>query len=80
MVIAPLDANTMAKMVSGICDNLLVPIFVCHLSIHALTHAHTHTNIFPHTHTHTQTCFHSLSNVLAHTHGHAHTHTHKCEP
>ena len=24
MVIAPLDANTLAKMVHGICDNLLV--------------------------------------------------------
>ena len=28
LVIAPLDANTMAKMASGLCDNLLVS-FVC---------------------------------------------------
>ena len=28
MIIAPLDANTMAKLVNGICDNLLVSIFL----------------------------------------------------
>ena len=27
MIIAPLDANTMAKLVNGICDNLLVSLF-----------------------------------------------------
>ena len=27
MIIAPLDANTMAKLVNGICDNLLVSWF-----------------------------------------------------
>jgi len=26
MIIAPLDANTMAKIANGICDNLLVGI------------------------------------------------------
>ena len=26
MVIAPLDANTMAKIANGLCDNLLVSI------------------------------------------------------
>ena len=26
MVIAPLDANTLAKLANGICDNLLVSI------------------------------------------------------
>ena len=29
MIIAPLDANTMAKLVNGICDNLLVSCFFC---------------------------------------------------
>ena len=28
MIIAPLDANTMAKLVNGICDNLLVSFFL----------------------------------------------------
>lgn len=27
MVIAPLDANTLAKIANGLCDNLLVSIF-----------------------------------------------------
>ena len=26
MVIAPLDANTLAKMANGICDNLVVSV------------------------------------------------------
>ena len=28
LVIAPLDANTMAKLANGICDNLLVKYFI----------------------------------------------------
>ena len=32
MIIAPLDANTMAKLVNGICDNLLVSCCFLHTS------------------------------------------------
>ena len=39
LVIAPLDANTMAKMSTGICDNLLVLISYITLIVIVCRHA-----------------------------------------
>ncbi len=52
LVIAPLDANTLAKLAAGLCDNLLTcvvrawdisrPIVVCPaMNTHMYTHPHT---------------------------------------
>jgi len=32
-VIAPLDANTLGKIASGICDNLMVGVYRCYFFI-----------------------------------------------